>query len=344
MSIEIRLIDDLDGMRDLGAAWAAVAEVDASTPFQTFQWHLAWWEHVGRYDHRVRPHMLAFLDHGVIRALAPLAIESRGEEHLLRFSSDPWADYQELLVDCSRIDPDAVHRALGAYLKDGLAEGRWDRVELRELPADSRLAAFLDGGACGADGGLLASSMCPRLDLEDAKVFERALSLHEYSVKQRRLQRLGRLECRHHVHPGRIAERMPEFIAMHLRQWMNRPDRGLTFDQADMIRFYECCIPLLGGAGQLMLTELLLDTRPIAYYLGFIHRRIFWGYRTTFDTALRKHSPGHVMHRFMFRFLRQQGYQVFDFMRLDQPYKRRYASRIVQNWDFVRPLGSAGSQ
>ena len=297
---------------------------------------MAWWDLVGRHEPDARPYFITFYDGDRLCGLAPLAVWRADGEFVLRFSSDPWADYHDILVDRARFSPEAVYGELWEHLERGLEDGRWTQVELRELPAWSTLGNFLGSAlevapACRLEPGCV----CLRASVANAEDLERAASKREYEIKQRRLERRGRVGCKHHVHPLHIAERMPEFMAMHLRQWMARPDRGLTFDRADMVRFYEGCIPLLGSAGLLLLSELLLDERPIGYYFGFLHRRTFWGYRTTFDTGLKQLSPGGVMHRQMFRFLREQGYDTFDFMRVDQPYKRRYASALCQNRHFL---------
>jgi len=343
MPLRMEIVEDPAALPGLAAGWIALAAADAATPFQTFQWHLAWWELVGRQEPDTRPHLVTFQDGDRLCGLAPLAVWRSGDGPVLRFSSDPWADYHDVLVDRERTSPAAVYDGLQEYLGRGLADGRWARVELRELPAWSALGSFLATVVEAVPSSRLQpGSICLHAGLADAEGFERAVSKREYAVKQRRLERLGRLECRHHAHPRHIAERIPEFMAMHLRQWMGRPDRGLSFDRADMVRFYEGCVPLLGAAGLLLLSELLLDDWPIGYYFGFLHRRTFWGYRTTFDLGLKQHSPGGVMHRLMFRFLREQGYDTFDFMRVDQSYKRRYASGLCQNRDFVWEAAVAG--
>ena len=335
MALRMDIVEDPAALAGLAAGWIALSAADAATPFQTFQWHLAWWELVGLNEPDARPHLVTFDDGDRLCGLAPLAVWQSGGEPVLRFSSDPWADYHDVLVDRERTSPEAVYDCLLEHLRRGLADGRWARVELRELPAWSALGNFLAKVVeAVAASRLQPGSVCLRAGLADAEGFKRAVSKKEYAVKQRRLERLGQLECRHHAHPQHVAERMPEFMAMHLRQWMDRPDGGLTFDRADMVRFYQGCVPLLGAAG-LLLSELLLDERPIGYYFGFLHRRTFWGYRTTFDTGLKQLSPGGVMHRMMFRFLREHGCDTFDFMRVDQPYKRRYASVLCQNRDLL---------
>jgi CelD/BcsL family acetyltransferase involved in cellulose biosynthesis len=134
-----------------------------------------------------------------------------------------------------------------------------------------------------------------------------------------------------HAGADAIGTRMPAFIAMHLRQWMPRPDRGLTFDTEEFLRFYPGAVVHLADAGLLALAELTLAGKPLAFHLGFIFRETFWCYRTTFDVAARRHSPGHLLHQDMIRSLAEAGYRTLDFMRGDFAFKQEYADHVVCN-------------
>jgi CelD/BcsL family acetyltransferase involved in cellulose biosynthesis len=333
MQLEAAIISDTAAIPSLAKGWQALASIDAETPFQTFQWHAAWWELVGRYEN-VLPYIVAFFANRGLCGIAPFAVRDECGERVLEFSSSPWADYHDILVDRSGVAPDLVYREVAEIIGRGLQERRWSRVALRDLSPNSAFAVFVES-KFGSLLSVVPGVVCPRADLATVENSEHFASKSEYAIKQRRLERLGRLECLHHTNPQQIARRMPTFMAMHLQQWISRPDCGLTFDRPEMVRFYTGCVSVLGAAGNLMLAELLLDGRPIGYYFGFLHRRTFWGYRTTFDTGLRKYSPGGVMHRLLFRFLHGSGYDTFDFMRADNAYKRRYSTEVPRNRDVI---------
>jgi CelD/BcsL family acetyltransferase involved in cellulose biosynthesis len=118
---------------------------------------------------------------------------------------------------------------------------------------------------------------------------------------------------------------------MHLRQWVGRPDRGLSFDNGDFTRFYVDSVSAMSAAGMLMLSELRLDSRPIAFYYSYYLRDCYYGYRPTYETAYGKLSPGGVLHLELLESLHRLGFHRFDFMRGAMDYKFRYASGSVRN-------------
>jgi CelD/BcsL family acetyltransferase involved in cellulose biosynthesis len=310
--------DDLDR---LAPAWYRLAERSAQTPFQTFQWTKSWWSLVGRRDRRLLLHVVVVRCEGRIAAIAPFMLRTEEQERILVFATDPWADYLDVLADEDLVDAGELHQALGEHLAAGMG-GSWSGVVLDEVPPWSRLTLPEAMGAVTED-----ASPCPRLLLDHPQTVQALREgSGEHAEKRRKLERLGRLGFVLHTEPDVIADRMPGFIAMHLRQWMCRPDRGLTFDDPDLIRCYAGMVDRLGHAGLLALAELDLDGQPLAMHLGFIYRRTFWAYRATYEVAARRWSAGHLLHQALVGELWEAGFGVLDFMRGDYEYKRGYAS------------------
>ncbi len=310
--------DDLDRF---APAWYRLAERSARTPFQTFPWVKSWWSLVGQRDQRLRLHLIVARCEGRIAAIAPFMLRTEGQERVLVFATDPWADYLDVLADHDIVETTELHQALGEHLMAGMG-GLWSGVVLDEIPAWSQLALPEATGAVTED-----ASPCPRLILDDPAAVKALQAGHgEHAEKRRRLERLGRLRFFLHTDPDVIADAMPAFIAMHIRQWVGRPDRGITFDDPELIRCYSGMVERLGNAGLLALAELDLDGQALAMHLGFIYRQTFWGYRTTYDVAAKRHSAGHLLHQALVGELWEAGFGVLDFMRGDYGYKRAYAS------------------
>jgi CelD/BcsL family acetyltransferase involved in cellulose biosynthesis len=332
--LSIRVIEEAEELWDFAPQWKDLARRGAETPFQTPQWNLAWWELVGRRDPTLTLHTLVFERDGAPCAVAPLMLREEGGGRALNFVSDPYADYLDMLIDPA-VEPSLIHQEFFAHLRRGLKE-HWDVVQLREVPKTSSTLAYLqeDGGG-ERSVTLRPSSVCPRLELNDEAATARALGIKEYAVKQRRLGQIAPLACHHFAAPADIEARLPAYMAMHLRQWSPKLGRGISFDDATIERFYREAIRFLAPHGLLLLTELTLGGRPLAYYYGFIHRQTFWGYRPTYDVSMAKYSPGAVMHRLMFIDLKERGFRTFDFMRGDYAYKYRYANVLTRNTDLL---------
>jgi CelD/BcsL family acetyltransferase involved in cellulose biosynthesis len=328
-------IERFEELQEFAPQWDALAHRSARTPFQTPQWNLAWWELVGKHDASLRLHVLVLTQAGTVCALAPLVIKNTGAARVLAFLSDPYADYLDIIVDASAVEPHVVYKEVCEHIRQGFSK-LWDSVELREVPEDSGLCAYVRRSADAGRGLTLSeSSECPKLQLDDDAAFDRAVNIKEYIVKQRRLSRLSPLVCRHFTETDEISARMPLYREMHLRQWLPRPNCGITFNDAVIVRFYDETVRLLAPHGLMMLTELMLGGQPVAYYYGFIYKRVYWAYRPAFETAMAKYSPGGVMHRFLFLHLREQNFVAFDFMRGSFAYKFRYANVSPKNSDVL---------
>lgn len=338
MTLEATVVDSRAGLTDVAPAWLRLAARSASTPFQTYQWHSVWWRLVGQLDPALRLHVMVFRDGGVVRALAPLMVRDEDGVRELRFLSDPWADYSDMLVDPA-VDRDSA----GRWLRDACCAElgkRWDRVWLTELPTWPALRTGV--AAAWRSQDTRTASPCFRLALDDGPALAAAFDRSQYRVRERRLRRLGEPVLHCHVDPDAIAARMPDFIAMHVRQWHGRPDAGLTFDRPDMVRFYTGCVASLADAGLLMLAELAVAGRPAAFHLGFVHDATFWAYRTTYDTGLRQFSPGHLLNRSLALELRRSGFGCFDLMRGWTAYKEQYAS--ARSTNLTVAVDAGGSQ
>jgi CelD/BcsL family acetyltransferase involved in cellulose biosynthesis len=136
-----------------------------------------------------------------------------------------------------------------------------------------------------------------------------------------------------YTQPGEIVDRMPRYMAMHVRQWFPRPDCGFTFTDPELLRFYLGCVPYLAPAGVLGLAELMYGSQPAAYYYGFLHRGAFWGYRPAYEAGFAETSPGAILQKELQSVLYRSGYDTFDMLRGDFAYKQRYATRVNQNLD-----------
>jgi CelD/BcsL family acetyltransferase involved in cellulose biosynthesis len=214
---------------------------------------------------------------------------------------------------------------------------------LRELMAKEQCPLVLDDVI---PGGILErairrlpaerseSSTTVAIDLTDSAHKEHLIGRKEYLVKSRRLERLGKVSCRHHSEPGEIKRRMRAFVEMHRRRWSGRPDAVAPFDGGIIDAAFAAIVRHLAPRGLLLLTELALGGIPIAMYFGFTYGCRYGGYRTAFDEEHRRLSPGHLMLQRMIVDLSAAGFHELDLMRGAYLYKNDYASRRRRNLRF----------
>lgn len=332
--IAIQVISTMAGLNDMAVGWHRLADKCATTPFQTYPWMKSWWSLVGQYDASVEPHIVMVNDSSGICAIAPFMVRDEGDGAVLRFATDPWADYQGILLDRTNPNCAAVLAAIGDHVLAGVGQA-WGAVDLDEISPWSDLVVP-DSAASEVE----PSSISYRLALGDVETVARMREgRREHLLKRRQLARLGALRFTIHAEPEALSARMPTFMAMHLRQWMPRADREITFDDPDLIRCYSGIAERMGNAGLLGLAELSLDGRPLAFHLGFCYRGTFWAYCATFEASARRYSPGHLLVQSLIETLAASGFHTIDFMRGDHAYKQEYSNKRMVNRRVRVPAG-----
>lgn len=317
----VRGVQVLDRLRP-GRAGATHAMTQAPTPFQTPGWCRAWIIHAARSEAATPILLEAGLPDGG-RVRVGLQAHHLGAEQVLRPLSWPWADYHEACELPGRGHPDAA-RVLAEALDD-LQRAERARLDLPDL-VDGGL---LHGAAVQLGARVRPSSTVVSVDLADTEHVRTIASRKETARKARRLARLGRLSLVHHRDPADVAARLPVFFAMHAAQWQDRADVVAPFDGGVVDRTF-AGVAAQPDAG-VIVTELRLDSSPLAMYFGFLHGRRYWAYRTAFDRQYWRLSPGHQLVVRMIVDFARSSVRTFDLMRGGYDYKMAYASKVSAN-------------
>ncbi|HEU4322750.1 MAG TPA: GNAT family N-acetyltransferase [Roseiflexaceae bacterium] len=338
-AIQIQVVDSVEGLMGLEAEWGSLLRASlCATVFQTFEWQSAWLRAFGRHDPAIRPLVLAVREHGWLIGLAPLMVRNTGGLRTLTFLGAPYADYHGFLVD-----PAAAETALAAIWRFiAGTRGVWDAIDLDDIRPDSALLSYLRGPAFRTllpDARIEPSSRCFLLDLHNSAKVQQILQKREYQVKLRRLGRQGKLELLHHSDPARVAERMPLYIEQHRAQWRDRPDGFARFDDPHVTPLFTATAQALSSRGWLLLSELTLDGRPVAFFYSFVFRGAYLVYRPCFDVQIGRYSPGSVLLYLLIEHLAARPFHTFDLMRGEHPYKLEYTTSTPHNGRLM--LGSA---
>jgi CelD/BcsL family acetyltransferase involved in cellulose biosynthesis len=293
-----------------------------ATVFQTTHWYKAWIRAVAEPE-AAEPLILRVPDKGRLRAGIALQIGRVDGQPAITPLSWPWADYHDAVGDPA----DKQSLAALACALDDCADSHRCPVILDEIVPGGLVAEAL--GRLGISPGSAAKT--ESIVLTDEPHIAEILASREHNVKWRRLNRLGPIRCLHHETAADILHRLPLFIEMHKKQWAARADAVAPFDGGVVDAAFESMVRHLAPQRMLLLTELLLDARPIAMYFGFVYGRRYLAYRTAFDASLRRLSPGHAMLRQMIQDFRARGFEEIDLMRGAYAYKGLYANRHSRN-------------
>ncbi|MER8012038.1 GNAT family N-acetyltransferase [Streptomyces sp. NPDC094149] len=290
-------------------------ELSARTPFQTCGWWRAWIREAADAEgatpvlvHMTRPDRPTLV--------VGLQLHQDGGTALLRPLSWPWADYHEVahVGDASSAGPEpdigGLAEAIGRCQQEFGA-----KLELSDLIADGPLLrAVSELGATPWPTNLVF-----RLDLTDPDIVRRVSERRDIRRKRRRIERLGTLRLTCADTPGRIAARLPAFIDLHTQQWRDRPDAVAPFDGGVVDRTFGAVAAEPSSGARLH--ELWLDETLLAGWFGFWHDRTYYAYRTAYDLAHGRDSPGHLLTAAMVTELAALGTNTFDLMRGAYAYK-----------------------
>lgn len=316
---EVRLerVADTIALERLGPAWSALhARCRDATPFQSPEWLLPWWRHVGEGE----LYAFAALRDDALVGVLPMYIwtraDSRREVLLLGAGT---SDYLDAL--CEPRYSHALTRLLLAQLE--LDEARWDICSLSQLRPGAILLDMPSPPGWREDSGEAES--CPNLDLRGATGLDgcvpRAMQ-QNVRYYRRRAERLGTLDVIRATE--RDAQEMFErLLLLHGLRWSTRGSAGvlamgavqeahraalLHLVRRNMLRLYE--LRIAGCAAACLYC--LADPHPggrFYYYIG------------GFDPGFASVSPGNLLIAHAVQEAIDEGASAFDFLRGREHYK-----------------------
>jgi len=301
-----------------------LARSQAHSPFMSWAWHCAWAEAVTRGDLDACQAIVLRSAAGDVEALFPFRC------HRARFRHAPvtgvgWAigdlgcpDHLELLAS-----PEADLDLLVAAL-DGVP---WEVICLENVaetaPNIERFAA-----ACERRGWTVQRNAlwrCPYLELPES--WEAYLSKLSASRRQTIRWSERKLRQQHAVvvteyGAARLEEGWRHLERLHARRW---GDGGVLREPATA-RLHRCFAAALASQGQLWLVTLDLDGTPAAAWYGFACGDTVYYYQGGWDPVWQRQGIGMVLAGLMIRRAIERGYQRFDFLRGEEPYKATWTS------------------
>jgi CelD/BcsL family acetyltransferase involved in cellulose biosynthesis len=220
---------------------------------------------------------------------------------------------------------DAASKELAAVLR---ADLDWARADLRGMPAGSpwfdALAEAFGSLGLRVDADPDGDGLTPILRLPasfDAYLAALPSKLrHEMRRKQRRLAALPGGYSVSLADDSNLAERMDRFIELH----KSSPGPKGKFMRAGMEIFFRRLGESFHAPHVFHLASLEVDGTLAAGIIGFVFRDTFFLYNSAFDREFAQLSPGMVLIADAIRGAIEEGRAVFDLLKGDVDYKRRF--------------------
>lgn len=315
-----------------------------ATPFQSPDWLIAWWNHLGRGELLV----LILRHDGRLVGIAPLFIDSDTDSGVERdepvrrvlVMGTGVTDHLDILIEPELAEPGAA--AVLAHL--GASASRWDVLDLHQLrPGAALLRAALPAGWSERNE---PQESCPVLPLParyEALPAGGAGLAKRARYYRRRAGRLAPLRF-HTAGSDDVEPLLHELFRLHGDRWSARGEPGI-FAQDAVRRFHLSAATGLAARGVLRLYALRLGDDVAAVFYGFLHRRRAYVYIAGFDPRFASLSPGTVLLAHAIEEAIGEGAVEFDFLRGREAYKYRWGARDC--WSrrrvLAHPLSSASA-
>ena len=295
---------------ELKGPWRDLASHSPNaSPFQTLEWNQIWWRHFGGFR---QAHAVAVFEGDDLVGLMPL-MRTRGPWRTLRPMGLGPSDYLHPLA-LDGYEEGVTHAILESI---GSAK-QVDLVDLHQVRETRSLAASFEGI-------VLEQATCLVLDLP--KTFDAYLGTIGKSLRYdvRKLDKslfgTGRAVIETVPH-DMIDHGMNVLFEQHKLRWRKRGLPGAFLGKS--IRFHKEWAETASRNGWLRLSVLKLDGEPIGAIYAMALGETTYYYQAGFDPAKGSVSPGTLLVAYTIRRAIEEGASHFDFMRGDEPYKRRW--------------------
>jgi CelD/BcsL family acetyltransferase involved in cellulose biosynthesis len=336
--LSIETITSMDRLRLLEPEWnELLRSATANTVFLTWEWIATWWCVYGK---SASLHVLVVRDHGRLVGIAPLKrVNARvlGQEfdriEFIGSGSDVTPEYLDVIVRRG------YEAAVASSFAESLAhEPRPHVLDLRPLRPESVAVTHMESMLANrGTSRRVLDAVCPVLDLPasiDAFMQGRSRNykkkIGEY---QRRSHRELAASVRMSASREDLQRDMETLRVLHCKRW---GDKTRSFLTDEYVQFHRQLAELALDRGWIRLFSLESRSRTLAVLYCFSYEGHYYYYQGGWDPDYARNRVGLVlMHRAILQSI-VDGARVFDFLRGEESYKRRWATRRTANFRFTR--------
>lgn len=284
-----------------------------ATLFQSPEWLLAWWEHLGAGE----MHALTLREEGQLIGLFPLFRRTTEGNRQISAVGAGISDSIDLLAA-----PGREAEVAAAMLGHLAMSDDWDCAVLPDVPANSPLLCVAVPN--GIEKETQDAEPCPVLVLPRPVAELANIIPHrrwkKLSRARRRLRREFVMQYETADDMTSVDELFRALVRLHTARWATRGKSGVLYDER-IRAVHSQAAPFLLERGWLRLHALRLDGEVAAVWYGFSAKGRFHYYLSGFDPNFSQYNLGTLLIGYAIEHAVREGADEFDFLRGGEPYK-----------------------
>ena len=346
-----------EDVASLEADWNRLSETAAlPNVFMTCDWFRAWNQGLSREDRRRRPHVLVLRQNQRVTGISPFILRTCSRfgfvVRKIEFVGIQ-GDYHDFVLG---EDGPGQIEAVAEFLAQTSDE--WDLVDLTDLREAGGQIPLIRSALSRARLSyriVPERSGCPYMTLDaNPSAPMNNLSGHVRRTLRKRIERASALGLRvrivenPHQEPGLLE------LLVDLEHRKHRSAGPFIRRYPGVFR---SLLEGLGPRGWLYVALLEQGDEPVAFQLGFRCGHKLWDYSKAYDRSRSRFAPGTTLVHAMLEYGASRGYDEYDFLRGEEPYKTvwstgchrsfrlliwngRWDSRVrkLVYWDLKKPI------
>jgi CelD/BcsL family acetyltransferase involved in cellulose biosynthesis len=337
LPLEVSVASGEQGLLELEADWNRLSAV-AEDPFSSFDWTRTWWECFGGTG-RLKVVVVRDGD-GEALALLPM-VANRLRRYGFSFSSlgSPWNPHTPRLEPLVADRTYEVCQALWEALER--RAGRWDVLQLPQLPADSivlrHLAPIATARGCRIDTAPGSTSPYVPIETDWATYLGSRSAKHRENLRRvgRHLEALGetRLEV---VDGGAGLERaLDDGFRLEAAAWKGAAGSAILC-RAEVEAFYRRLARRAAERGWLELQFLTVGGRRIAFGFSLRYHQTLYTLKVGYEPEFGRYSPGMLLMAKALESAFDRGLRAYDLLGETERWKRAWTDSVrPHRWLFA---------
>jgi CelD/BcsL family acetyltransferase involved in cellulose biosynthesis len=329
------VVSDEAALRGLEDDWNSLsAKSRWPNAFMTYGWYKAWNDAKDAQSGGVgnKPHVVVLRQGNEVAGIVPLV--KRIASPLFRMRKlqfvSTHADYHDPVLSN---DTEGLIAAFVEHLVGTAAQ--WDILDLRDL-------RDVDGSKAAMERAMRQAGLryfiepeeegCPYLKIDgDLETIMKRLSGHARRTLRRRGERATaegfrvRIIENPHLEPGSLEK----LVALDWKKHLHKSSPQFVGQFPEVFR---SLIDALGPRGWLYVALLENESDSIAFQFGFRCGDKLWDYSKAYDRSFSRFAPGTLILPALLDYSCTKGFQEYDFLRGEEPYKMEWSDGCHQRY------------